>query len=179
MNHKCVQFNQQQGFTLVELAIVLVIISLLMGGILKAQAMIENVQIKKDIQALQAFQTAYMLYIDRHGSIPGEDKDKPGRLLTTLSTQQNPTEGFFFDLQQSGFIQSTNPLPNIGQAFKSTWGGSSGANYGLIAQKNQICITQVDVDLGQWVEQQMDNANNTDGDVEYTENGSQLCMLLR
>lgn len=166
------------GFTLIELAMVLTIIGLLLGGVMKASAMIENRQIQKDFQALQSFQTAYMLYKDKHGSMPGEDPDKPGRLLTKLSTELAPTDGFFYDLHQSGFIRSTNPKPEIGTAFKSTWGGSSGANYGLIAQQNQVCITEVDVNLGQWIEVKMDDANKSSGDIEYTENGSQLCMRL-
>ncbi len=38
--------NRQQGFTLVEIAIVLVIIGLLLGGILKGQEMITQAKIK-------------------------------------------------------------------------------------------------------------------------------------
>ena len=35
--------KQQQGFTLIEIAIVLVIIGLLLGGVLKGQELIQNV----------------------------------------------------------------------------------------------------------------------------------------
>ncbi len=38
--------QRQHGFTLVEIAIVLVIIGLLLGGVLKGQEMIENARIK-------------------------------------------------------------------------------------------------------------------------------------
>ena len=41
--------RQQAGFTLVEIAIVLVIIGLLLGGVLKGQEMIENGKIKSVI----------------------------------------------------------------------------------------------------------------------------------
>src|SRR5256712_1845394 len=41
--------NRQQGFTLVEIAIVLVIIGLLLGGILKGQEMITQAKIKNVI----------------------------------------------------------------------------------------------------------------------------------
>lgn len=158
---------------------VLTIIGLLLGGVMKASAMIENRQIQKDFQALQSFQAAYMLYKDQYGSMPGKDPNKPGRLLTTLSTEPEPTQGLFYDLHRSGFIHSVNPKPQIGTAFKSTWGGSSGENYGLIAQKNQICITEVDVNLGQWLETKMDDANRSAGEIEYTLSGSQLCMRLQ
>ena len=41
--------NSQKGFTLVEIAIVLVIIGLLLGGILKGQEMITQAKIKNVI----------------------------------------------------------------------------------------------------------------------------------
>lgn len=170
--------HSQKGFSLVELSIVLMVIGLLFGGIMKASAMIENAQIQRDIKSLQSFQTAFMLYKDRHGFIPGEDPDKPGRLLTMLSTSNNPTQGLFYDLHHAGFTQ-LNPLPEIGAAFKSTWGGSSGDNYGLIAQHNQICITEIDTDLAQSIERKLDDNNAAQGDLEYALSGSQLCMRLR
>ena len=42
----------QQGFTLVEISIVLVIIGLILGGILNAQSVIRNAQTKDSIKAL-------------------------------------------------------------------------------------------------------------------------------
>ena len=39
---------RQSGFTLVEIAIVLVIIGLLIGGVLKGREMITNAKIKRD-----------------------------------------------------------------------------------------------------------------------------------
>jgi len=52
----------QYGFTLVELSIVLVIIGLLFGAVLKAQAMIENAQIHADIKKLSEFKMISLLY---------------------------------------------------------------------------------------------------------------------
>ena len=168
----------QAGFTLVELSIVLVIIGLLFWGVLKAQAMIKNAQIRSDIKKLNEFKMISLLYKDKLSQLPGEDDDKPGRFKTVLSTEISPDEGYFYDIYQAGLSQSLNPLPAIGVAFKATWGGSSGDNYGLIAGKNQLCITQIDVDLAQYVEAQLDEGSRTSGDVEYTLNGSQLCMKL-
>ncbi|MCC7488982.1 MAG: prepilin-type N-terminal cleavage/methylation domain-containing protein, partial [Gammaproteobacteria bacterium] len=39
--------RQQQGFTLVEIAIVLVIIGLMIGGVLKGQEMITNAKVSR------------------------------------------------------------------------------------------------------------------------------------
>ena len=41
------QLTKQKGFTLVEIAIVLVIVGLLIGGVLKGQEMITNAKLKR------------------------------------------------------------------------------------------------------------------------------------
>ncbi|WP_051145007.1 type II secretion system protein [Thiomicrorhabdus sp. Kp2] len=171
-------YRYQNGFTLVELSIVLMIIALLIGGVLKAQAMIENAQIRADIKKLSEFKMISLLYKDKLSQLPGEDDENPGRLKTVLSTVMSPTEGYFYDIYQAGYSQSLQPMPSIGTAFKATWGGSSGANYGLIAGANQMCITNIDVDLASAIETQLDEGSRTSGEVEYTLNGSQLCMKL-
>lgn len=168
----------QLGFTLVELSIVLVVIGLLFGGVLKAQAMIENAQIRADIKKLKEFKMISLLYKDKLSRLPGEDASHPGRFKTVFSSDTAPIDGYFYDVYQAGLSKNMNPLPSIGNAFKATWGGSSGTNYGLIAGENQLCITDIDVDLAQSIERQLDEGSRNSGEVEYTLNGSQLCMKL-
>lgn len=71
--------QRQQGFTLVEIAIVLVIIGLLLGGVLKGQEMIENSKIKSIANDMKAMQAAYNAHIDRYKAIPG---DEPPAVMT-------------------------------------------------------------------------------------------------
>jgi prepilin-type N-terminal cleavage/methylation domain-containing protein len=63
----------QKGFTLVELAIVLVIIGILLAGILKGQQMIENAKIKNVINQANGLTAAVYAYQDRYGYLPGDD----------------------------------------------------------------------------------------------------------
>jgi len=65
--------TRQQGFTLVEIAIVLVIIGLLLGGILKGQEMITQAKIKNSISDYSGISAAYNGYNDRYRAIPGDD----------------------------------------------------------------------------------------------------------
>lgn len=65
---------KQQGFTLVEIAIVLVIIGLLLGGILKGQEMITQARIKNVINDFNGLTAAYASYQDRYRAIPGDDQ---------------------------------------------------------------------------------------------------------
>jgi prepilin-type N-terminal cleavage/methylation domain-containing protein len=64
--------SQQSGFTLVEIAIVLVIIGLLLGGILKGQELINSAKVKGLAQDFRNVQTALYGYQDRYKSIPGD-----------------------------------------------------------------------------------------------------------
>ncbi|MEA3404393.1 MAG: prepilin-type N-terminal cleavage/methylation domain-containing protein [Pseudomonadota bacterium] len=170
--------QSQFGFTLVELSMVLLIVAVLLSGMMKAQAMIENAQIRSDIKKLAEFKVLTLLYKDKTRQLPGEDDSHPGRFKTVLSTEIAPTEGYFYDIYHANLSKSISPAPSIGSAFKATWGGSSGDNYGLIAGVNQLCITQIDVDLAEAVEAQLDEGSQNSGDVEYTLNGSQLCMKI-
>jgi prepilin-type N-terminal cleavage/methylation domain-containing protein len=63
----------QRGFTLVEIAIVLVIIGLLLGGVLKGQEMIIQAKIKNAISDYSGVSAAYHGYLDRYRATPGDD----------------------------------------------------------------------------------------------------------
>jgi len=65
--------RKTQGFTLVEIAIVLVIIGLLLGGILKGQEMITQAKIKNVIADFSGISAAYHGYVDRYKKLPGDD----------------------------------------------------------------------------------------------------------
>lgn len=65
--------KSQSGFTLVEIAIVLVIIGLLLGGVLKGTELIENSKVKRAVNEINGLSAAYYSYIDRYKRVPGDD----------------------------------------------------------------------------------------------------------
>ena len=70
---KSIEMNKKQaGFTLVEIAIVLVIIGLLLGGILKGQELINSARVRNLADQNSGIQAAYFGFIDRYRQVPGD-----------------------------------------------------------------------------------------------------------
>jgi prepilin-type N-terminal cleavage/methylation domain-containing protein len=65
--------KNEAGFTLVEIAIVMVIIGLLIGGVLKGQAMIQNAKVKRVVKQADEIRAAVMTFYDRYGVYPGDE----------------------------------------------------------------------------------------------------------
>jgi prepilin-type N-terminal cleavage/methylation domain-containing protein len=85
--------TRQQGFTLVEIAIVLVIIGLLLGGILKGQEMITQAKIKNVIADMSGVSAAMYGYQDRYRALPGDDRGAIARWTTGVAPAANNGDG--------------------------------------------------------------------------------------
>ncbi|WP_206202400.1 prepilin-type N-terminal cleavage/methylation domain-containing protein [Thermodesulfobacterium sp. TA1] len=64
---------KSKGFTLVELAIVLVIIGIILGAVLKGQELIYNAKVKRVQSQIKEFAAAFYTYYDKYGYYPGDD----------------------------------------------------------------------------------------------------------
>lgn len=74
------QLNTQKGFTLVELAIVMTIIGLLIGGILKGQELMQNARVTSTIAQVRAYEAATTTFRDKYDSIPGDMANAQNRI---------------------------------------------------------------------------------------------------
>lgn len=61
-----------KGFTLVELAIVMMIIGLLIAGVLKGQEMVENARVTAFIKQVNSYQAALVAFQDAYNALPGD-----------------------------------------------------------------------------------------------------------
>ena len=64
--------RKSRGFTLIEIAIVLVIIGLLLGGVLKGQELITGARVRNLISQQDGIKAAFFGFQDRYRALPGD-----------------------------------------------------------------------------------------------------------
>jgi len=173
--------ENQKGFTLVEIAIVLVIIGLLLGGVLKGQELINSAKIKSDTDTLVSLQAATYAFQDRIGELPGEGTATT--VTTTAVANQIPTtnsgtaeaDNFFADLNAQGFISSTTLNSEfITSAYFIVGYGAAAASTttGLaIPTRNQICLLTT-ADIAGGIDTKLDDGTSNTGTVHIVTLGT-------
>lgn len=159
----------QSGFTLIEIAIVLVIVGLLLGGVLQGQQLIENSRVRAAVNDFRGVPAAAFSYMDRYTRFPGDDGDltrlkaRGGAFATITAAGDNsgaldgaanitfaPTGevlAFWQHLRASGFIPG-DPATIGSQALpQNPFGGLTGVNssaiQGMPAGVNKLCMNNV------------------------------------
>ena len=102
--------KRMQGFTLVEIAIVLVIIGLLLGGILKGQEMITQAKIKNVIADFSGVSAAYHGYQDRYRAIPGDDPNADTRWTVAPAAVKGDGNGIVAGTYNNGGATCTTAV---------------------------------------------------------------------
>jgi prepilin-type N-terminal cleavage/methylation domain-containing protein len=104
--------SRQAGFTLVEIAIVLVIIGLLLGGVLKGQELINSAKVKNFATDFRNIPLFIYGYQDKYKALPGDH-----HAVTTAVT---------------GSTLATTPTLSGGNACTNPTGGSTCTGNGVI-----------------------------------------------
>jgi len=178
----------QKGFTLVELAIVMVIIGLMIGAVLKGQAMIDDAKQKRLMNDIQGISAAYFTYYDRYNAIPGDDASTHGWAGVVAGNGggtiagNNATNGqegheFWQSLRYAGLLSGDPAATGVahlqGHPFGSTYQVGN-RNFAGIGTKNYIQVTALTGSIGERVDLKFDDGIYNTGTVQasavYTSN---------
>jgi prepilin-type N-terminal cleavage/methylation domain-containing protein len=86
-------YNRHDGFTLIELSIVLVVIGLIVGGILVGQSLISAAAMRAQITQIEKFQTATNTFREKYGYLPGDIPDPAASSFGLQARGSCPGEG--------------------------------------------------------------------------------------
>jgi prepilin-type N-terminal cleavage/methylation domain-containing protein len=194
--------SQQSGFTLVEIAIVLVIIGLLLGGILKGQELINSAKVKNLANDFRTIPTYIYGFQDKFKALPGDDAAAATHVTgaTTATTPAgtqgngvingnwnsvtNTDESFLFwqHVRLANLAAGPTNVADADYIPKNGVGGKLGLSSATGAQLQisgmsgtyQICSEGI---LGKFVKQldtQMDDGNTAGGSMRAVAGGSAL-----
>ncbi len=109
--------QKQRGFTLVEIAIVLVIIGLLLGAVFKGQTLIERAKFKTTLSKMEELTASIYTFLDKYNQYPGDAAGIDLNGDGNPDNASNPRDGqidnsdFWKQMHLAGFIQGTGTTP--------------------------------------------------------------------
>ncbi len=141
------KLQKQKGFTLVEIAIVLVIIGLLLGGVLKGQELIQNSKVKSVIADFSNVEAAFWAYRDRTGSYP--------------ASVTKTDSAFWYALRDEGFISGVLGTSTTAAGPEHALGGNftyfPAASGNLIPNKNMLCASDIENTIASNIDTKIDD----------------------
>jgi len=166
----------RKGFTLVELAIVLVIIGVILGGVIKGQELVTNARIKQLYRNFQQVEFAYFSYQDRFNGVPGDQQadaaaNRNGLIDNNVAatgrdgtTTGNEDDIFWSEIRSQNFYNDgvagiTFPTHALGGTMlvENGFGGHTGFNV--------LCMQGIRADQAAIFDAQFDDGNGTTGNI--------------
>jgi len=181
--------KKQSGFTLIEIAIVLVIIGLLLGGVLKGQEMMTNAKIKRISNDFNGISAAVFSYLDRYSSFPGDDPNANARWGGAVVSgngngviNNGERPDVWSHLRASGLVTGTGniePTHAFGGIIRVQANGAS-------LTGTVICMFNMPGKTAEIIDRQVDDGNGNTGEfrqtassVTYDQNATNLTVCKK
>ena len=182
------RITKQNGFTLVEIALVLVVTGILIGGVFKARELIFNANLKRIERDKAGIVSAIYSYQDRYRQLPGDDDNAKQRFsiysdgindpaATDINgdnsatidgswngTANSETANFWKHLRASGLIQGdgdddTQPT--------NAFGGIVGIRNGsLLIFGHVMIVGSISGDIAKILEKRLDDSDPATGMIQ-------------
>jgi prepilin-type N-terminal cleavage/methylation domain-containing protein len=135
------RLHNSKGFTLIEMAIVLVIIGIILGAVVKGQDLISNARAKQLTSAVNTWRSLAYAYMDRNGRLPG-DAGRDGVIGNAALTEQIATGTATSEIATTMQNAPTNPVVIGSMSFWIYFGnvaGLTGFRNGIFICKDAAC----------------------------------------
>jgi len=161
--------SNNKGFTLVELAIVLMIIGVILGGVVKGTELVTNAKTKRLYRDYQNVQTAYLAYLDRTGETPGDITD--AQTDANRDNKVSDNTNFWQELRSENLYDTAgaaDSIPNhvFGGSMTAT-AGTSTANIMDFTNNNLVCFNEVLDKNAESLDKLFDDGNGTTGEIRH------------
>jgi len=181
--------KQQAGFTLVEIAIVMVIIGLLLGAVLKGQEMITNAKVKNIENEFNGIVAAIYSYQDRYRALPGDDDGADRFGLDCSSNECGNGDGtiegnfdsggdtdesrlFWLHLRNAGLITgATDSLDQPNNTLTGIIGVATGSTVANISISGTfVAFTKIPQNIALIIEARLDDGKSASGSIQGLKN---------
>ena len=169
----------QSGFTLVELAIVLVIIGLILGALFKGQQMIENGRVRAVVNDLRGVFVAYYAYQDRYKAVPGDDLNAANHISGGIPGDGNSiiaglygataipanatteSNNFWQHMRLGGFLTGSGTDPGVNALTGKLGVQGNVVTYGMTG--NVVCAGSIPLKIAQAADIALDDGDSATG----------------
>jgi hypothetical protein len=145
--------TRTEGFTLLEVAIVILVIGLIVGGVMAGQELIKSAQIRSIASQYEEYKAATLTFKNKYNCIPG---DCMNAAQFGLGTSGNGNGRIENNYAAAGYLEPYQFWQHLGRAnlikgeYSGTWSWADGL-YFQVNGKNGPLVRNEDPALGFWV----------------------------